>query len=70
MGIDKSNIWWTTHYGNPGSVEAFHQAVGRAGRDRQLVNYLFILAECDDQLVLKLLDETTPIEEARALAKP
>lgn len=33
MGVDKSNIRTTIHYDLPGSVEAFLQESGRAGRD-------------------------------------
>jgi ATP-dependent DNA helicase RecQ len=32
MGIDKSNITYTFHYGIPSSVEALYQEAGRAGR--------------------------------------
>lgn len=32
MGIDKDNIYYTIHYGLPGSVEALYQEAGRAGR--------------------------------------
>jgi len=67
MGIDKPNIRWTMHFGIPGSIEAFYQEVGRAGRDRQTSNCLLILTENDYQVTMNLLDETTPIEDARSI---
>ena len=58
MGIDKPNIRWTVHYGLPGSIEAFYQEVGRAGRDRRQAHNLLILSESDPEHSRHLLGAT------------
>ena len=47
MGIDKPNIRYVLHYGMPGSIEAYYQEVGRAGRDRMRAYCLLIWNERD-----------------------
>ena len=47
MGIDKPNIRYVLHYGLPGSIEAYYQEVGRAGRDQGRAFCLLIWSEQD-----------------------
>ena len=47
MGIDKPNIRYVLHYGMPGSIEAYYQEVGRAGRDQERARCLLIWNEQD-----------------------
>lgn len=82
MGIDKPNIRYTVHFGLPGSLEAFYQEAGRAGRDRKHAHCTIIFHEFDshrsDQLLgnidLKTLRERfhkhnkTPSEDDVMLA--
>lgn len=45
MGIDKPNIRFTIHVNHSGSIEAFVQEAGRAGRDRKMA--LATILYCD-----------------------
>lgn len=56
MGIDKPNIRATVHYGMPGSVEAFAQEFGRAGRDGADSHCFLLGTSPDDELAARLLD--------------
>lgn len=63
MGIDKSNIRFTVHYGIPPSIEAFYQEAGRAGRDRRDAMCTIIVSDDRPDKNRHLLAPATPIEE-------
>jgi ATP-dependent DNA helicase RecQ len=67
MGIDKPNIRYVVHVGIPGSIEAYYQEVGRAGRDRRPANCLLLFSEFSESVSRSKLDEATDLEQVRAL---
>ncbi len=47
MGIDKSNVSYVAHFNMPGSVEAYYQEAGRAGRDGSPAECLLMWCDGD-----------------------
>ncbi|HGF7648785.1 TPA: DNA helicase RecQ [Enterococcus faecium] len=64
MGINKSNVRFVTHYQIPGSLEAYYQEAGRAGRDG-LSSEAILLFSPQDIQVQKFFIQQSQREEGQ-----
>ena len=60
MGIDKKDIRLIIHYNAPGSIEAYYQEIGRAGRDGKISNTYLLFDSSDIELQEFLIASSNP----------
>jgi ATP-dependent DNA helicase RecQ len=61
MGIDKPHVPFVVHYDVPGSVDAYYQQIGRAGRDGEAAHAL-LLYRPEDVGVQRFLNSTASVD--------
>jgi ATP-dependent DNA helicase RecQ len=65
MGIDKPDIRYVFHLNLPGSVEAYYQEIGRAGRDGGLAEVAMVYGLDDIRLRRQFIDQDGEDEDHR-----
>src|SRR5690606_31686495 len=63
MGIDKSDIRYVIHYNMPGTLEAYYQEAGRAGRDAKDSDCLMLFSYNDRYIQEFFIENRYPSRE-------
>ena len=75
MGINKGNVYYTIHYGLPGSIEALYQEAGRAGREKSRFIkkpakcFLALTKSANNESLSELWDRKTTLSKIKKLEK-
>lgn len=65
MGIDKSDVRYVVHADLPGSLEAYYQEIGRAGRDGEPAEAHMLFGLADIRMRRSFIEEEAAGEERR-----